>query len=360
MSTEIETALEVPMRMAELSREYSEIMTLGRVLHASGYFKDVKDQAQAVTKILFGRELGFSPIVSMSGIYIIEGKPALSANLLAATIKRSGKYDYRITAWDSERCEIMFREKVNGAWQDVGPSSFTKDDATRAEVWGKNTWKKYPKAMLFARALSQGERAYCPDVSSCALYVPEELGATVNESGEVLTVQDLPKSARPVERTTEDIPLKRPDNPTPAEAYKEGWTDAKAAKKEAICEQAGESPAAPLDALADALSRKMEPENFYEKTKAAVATKQAKPDTSAVDEPSFLGCIDTGRKIAFARAWKDAVPKELAKSAERLRGEWLARHGYVDDEGLPTCGKIPLAEFEAVKKDAIVFARGLK
>ncbi len=208
MSTEIAT-IPTP-KMADISGEYAEILMLGNVLQKSGYFKDVRDQAQAVTKILFGRELGFSPIVSMSGIYVIEGKPALSANLLASCIKRSGKYDYRVKAWDVTKCVLTFREKVDGKWEDVGESSFTVEDAKSAKVLAKDNWSKYPKAMLFARALSQGERAYCPDVSMCALYVPEELGATVNESGEVQTAQDLPKSARPVEVTQEDIPLDSP------------------------------------------------------------------------------------------------------------------------------------------------------
>jgi hypothetical protein len=47
-----------------------------------------------------------------------------------------------------------------------------------------SSWEKYPSNMLFARAISSGVRIYCPDVFNGNLvYVPEELGAPVNEDG---------------------------------------------------------------------------------------------------------------------------------------------------------------------------------
>jgi len=210
-------AVERQVRMQDLSPEYAEIMVLGNVLQRSGYFKDVRDQAQAVTKILCGRELGFSPIVSMQGIHIIEGKPALSSNLMATLIKRSGKYDYRVKVWTNTECVLTFRQKDDGTWEDVGESSFTMDDAKAAGVLrAGGSWAKYPRAMLFARALSQGLRTYCPDVSAAPIYNPEEMGATVNEDGDVT---ELPASAKAVAgnvpRTTEAIPVKKPVSAAP-------------------------------------------------------------------------------------------------------------------------------------------------
>ena len=55
--------------------------------------------AEAIWAIIIrGREMGLGALTALDTFHIIEGKPALSANLLAATIKRSGKYDYRIVA----------------------------------------------------------------------------------------------------------------------------------------------------------------------------------------------------------------------------------------------------------------------
>ena len=135
MSTELQriNGEEKMQRMSDLSPEYAEIMVLGNVLYKSGYFKDVRDQAQAVTKILFGRELGFSPIISLGGIHVIEGKPALSSNLMATLIKRSGRYDYRVKSWTHTECVLMFRQ-LNGKWEEVGESSFTMEDAKPLEL----------------------------------------------------------------------------------------------------------------------------------------------------------------------------------------------------------------------------------
>jgi hypothetical protein len=117
---------------------------------------------------------------SMQGIHIIEGKPSLSANVLAALVKRHPAYDYIVRQIDENGAQIEFLQ--NG--EPIGKSAFTMKDAERAGIAGKQNFKRYPKAMMFARALSQGVRWYCPDVTAGSpAYVPEELGAEVSEEG---------------------------------------------------------------------------------------------------------------------------------------------------------------------------------
>lgn len=353
------------IRMADLSPEYAEIMVLGKVLQMSGYFTDVSDQAQAVTKILYGRELGFSPIIAMSGIHIIEGKPALSANLLAATIKRSGKYNYRVKEWDDQHCVITFKEKVEGKWEDVGDSAFSIKDAQTAKVKFKSanghdtSWTKYPKAMLFARALSQGERAYCPDVSACALYVPEELGAVVNENGDVA---ELPKG-RSTAVTTEDIPLSMPAKIAAPPKLTATVKEVEAPAKEII----GDDVARELfraSELADQGAGRNgfvddPPEIFYEAVKKETEAKSAKPKV----DPNFVefpNCITVAQKKHLAREWEKACDEAMApKERERLRGEWLVTNGFVHD-GKPTSALIPAAIFTDMVRVACNVARKYK
>ena len=108
-----------------------------------------------------------------------------------------GKYDYRIAKLDSTACTIAFKQRVGvGAlgtgWEDLGEFTYGIEDAKRAGLLDKknkdgspNNWTKYPQNMLFARAISSGTRLYCPDVFNGNLvYVPEELGAQVDEDGE--------------------------------------------------------------------------------------------------------------------------------------------------------------------------------
>jgi hypothetical protein len=163
-----------------------DTMELGRVLAKSGFFSDAKDASKAVVKVLAGRELGFGPIASMTGVYIVKGKPTLSANMMAAAVKRSQKYDYRVAEHTEDRCKIVFYQEG----EEVGVSEFTMQDAKRAGLGGHN-WSKYPKNMLFARALSNGVKWHCPDVmNGQPVYTPDELGAEVDgETGEIIDGQ---------------------------------------------------------------------------------------------------------------------------------------------------------------------------
>jgi len=161
-------------------------MALGDVLARSGFFPDTRGAAQAVVKILAGRELGYGPITSMTDIYVVKGRVTIGATLIAATIRRSQRYDYRIKHLDDQSCQIVFLMDDNV----IGVSSFTIDDAKKANLVGGDNWKKYPRNMLFARAVSNGAKWFCPDIfSGASVYTPDELGVDSNgETGEVIAV----------------------------------------------------------------------------------------------------------------------------------------------------------------------------
>lgn len=162
----------------------AETMQLGELLAASGFFADSRGAAQAVVKVLAGREIGFGPIASMTGINVIQGRVSISANLMAAAIKRSGRYDYRVKEMTPQRCEIEFRERNGDRWEVIGSSEFTAQDARAA---GTKNMDKFARNMLFARAMSNGARWYCPDIFGGPVYTPEEMGATVDgETGEII------------------------------------------------------------------------------------------------------------------------------------------------------------------------------
>jgi hypothetical protein len=157
---------------------------LGAILVKSGFFKDTRDEAQAIVKVLYGGEQGFGPIASMLGVYIVNGRPSLSAQMIAAAIQKSGVFKYRVREWTDKLCRVEFLE----GHESIGVSEFSLEDAQRAGLLSNETWKKYPKAMLWARAMSQGARAFCPAVFHGAIYTPEELGATVTDEGNVVDV----------------------------------------------------------------------------------------------------------------------------------------------------------------------------
>lgn len=164
----------------------NEIMSIGKAFAESGMFADIKSAAQAVVKIQAGQEMGIPPFASMSGIHIIQGKPTVGAGIMASRVKSSGKYDYKVVEQSETKCSIDFyqgREKL-------GNSTFTIEDAKKA---GTKNLDKFPKNMLFARAISNGQRWYCPDVFTTAVYTPEEMAndsaPTVDVPHEVIPEQ---------------------------------------------------------------------------------------------------------------------------------------------------------------------------
>lgn len=155
---------------------------LGQVLVKSGFFADTRDEAQAIVKILAGRELGFGPIASMQGVYIVKGRVSLSANLVGAAIQRSGKYRYDVVSLTNDACVLRF--STSGG-HSTFESSFTIEDAKAASLLSDN-YRKFPRNMLFSRALTNGARWFCPEVFNGPIYTPDELGADVDDDGRVV------------------------------------------------------------------------------------------------------------------------------------------------------------------------------
>lgn len=170
-------------------RSIDDLQSIGEVFVKSGLFKDSRDAAKAMVQILAGRELGLPPFASMVGVNIILGKPTLSAALMGTVIQRSGTHRYTVTKMTDEEVAIAFTEKLDGVWTVCGPdSTFTTKDAMRAGLFSNATYKKYPRNMLYARALSNGARWYCAGVFGGPVYVPEELGAIVDEEERVVSI----------------------------------------------------------------------------------------------------------------------------------------------------------------------------
>ena len=146
----------------------NDIMVMAKNFAESGMFTDAKQAVQAFVKIQAGQEIGLPPFASMSGIHIIQGKPTLGAGVIASAVKGSGKYDYKVKQMNETICSIDFFQGT----ENIGNSTFTIEEAKKA---GTKNIDKFPKNMLFARAISNGVKWFCPDVFSGPVYVPEEM-----------------------------------------------------------------------------------------------------------------------------------------------------------------------------------------
>lgn len=187
-------------RENSLPTSFEEIRALATAFKESGMFADTKSLAQAIVKIQAGRELGLPPVYSMQNINMIRDRLTTSANTMAMLVKKSGKYNYRIITHTDTECKIKFFEDN----KEAGDSVFTIDDAKRANlVKPESGWMKFPRAMLFSRAISQGARIYCPDAIA-GVYTDEEIrsiperpeveGTANSEATEVKALPVTPQS----------------------------------------------------------------------------------------------------------------------------------------------------------------------
>jgi hypothetical protein len=165
-NTQVSTVQQLPI---------GELMNMAKAFAESGMFTDVKSAAQAIVKIQAGQEIGIPPFAAMTGIHIIQGKPTIGAGLIASRLKGSGKYDYKVVEASEKICSIDFYQGADK----IGNSTFTIEDARKA---GTKNIEKFPKNMLFARAISNGVKWYCPDIFSGPVYVPEEMQPITEEA----------------------------------------------------------------------------------------------------------------------------------------------------------------------------------
>ncbi len=189
--------------------ELQSMMTVAKAMHESGCWPDVKSVAQAFVRVQAGREWGIPPFMAMSSVHIIQGKPTMAAHAIAAKIKGSGKYDFRVKELTATACALEFYQ----GGQLVGTERFTIEDAKTANLTGKDIWRAYAKNMLFARAISNGAKFYCADIFGGAVYTPEEMGAPVTAEGEVISTPAEPVQVEA--RIVETEPVQQAATPAP-------------------------------------------------------------------------------------------------------------------------------------------------
>lgn len=191
---------------------FSEVREFATLAVKSGLLSDAITTPEAAFVIIAtGLELGLSPMQSLRGIHVVEGKPILSADLLVALAKRSPDCVYfRLVESSYERATYETLRKG-----DPKPTSltWTLEDARRAELVGKRTWKAHPAAMLRARCAAALARAVYPDLL-LGVYEDSE-GEEIKESKQGNRFSNKFQKQRPPQSNEEvevlrPVPQKRP------------------------------------------------------------------------------------------------------------------------------------------------------
>jgi hypothetical protein len=134
-------------------------------LAQSGVFKDVTSTQNAMAKILLGADLGLTPTQALMNLDVVEGNARVRSVLLGAWVRQHPHYDFRVVEHDAQHCAIEFTYKGEVA----GISEFSIEDAKLAGLVKpdkpRSAWMAHPRNMLWARAMSNGVRWYCPDLT---------------------------------------------------------------------------------------------------------------------------------------------------------------------------------------------------
>lgn len=120
--------------------------------------------------ILAGRDLGLSPVASLRGLSIIQGKLEVSADLQLGLFHRAGGKSEWSCLSDAQAILILHAPWLTKPHS----SSFSMNDAKRAGIATGN-YQKYPKAMLRSRAITQGLKDIGFDATA-GVYAPGEIG----------------------------------------------------------------------------------------------------------------------------------------------------------------------------------------
>ena len=148
---------------------FGEVEKMAHAIAASKLF-GVKTKEQALGLMLISQAEGRHPAEAARDYHIIDGRASLKADTMLARFQAVGGKVAWVTYTEKE-AKATFSHPLGGSLE----VSWTIGMAKDAGLTGKDNWKKYPRAMLKARCISEGIRTVFPGVLA-GMYTPEEVG----------------------------------------------------------------------------------------------------------------------------------------------------------------------------------------
>lgn len=155
---------------------FEQKYTMAQTLVKSGLLpQGLNTEEKVCVALEWGHELQLSPMVAVNNIAVINGKPTLSADIMAAVVKRSPEYGGIEWIEQSDtKAECVVKRVLSNGQVESTKSTYTIEDAQKAGLASRDNWKKYPRRMLKHRCLSYALRDMFPDLLA-GLYAPEEM-----------------------------------------------------------------------------------------------------------------------------------------------------------------------------------------
>ena len=147
---------------------FNDMEKMAGTLARNGLF-GTKDPQVLLSLMLIAQAEGLHPATVAVDYDVIQGKPAKKpAAMLRDFIKNGGRVEWH--ALSDEVADATFSHPTGGTVR----VKWDMAKAMRAQLGGRDMWKKYPSAMLRSRCVAEAMRAVFPAATG-GLYTPEEV-----------------------------------------------------------------------------------------------------------------------------------------------------------------------------------------
>ena len=353
-----------------LPRSLKEALQLASLLSKSKLIpKGFENPEACLVGILYGMEVGLSPIAALQRMAIIEGRPTIWGDAALALVEASGlliRIEERIEIRGPQSDQSSHEHHQSTNRQDTRTAicsvlrsgrsepitrSFSIEDAKRAGLWQKpGPWTDYPDRMLMMRARAFALRDAFPDVLM-GLYLREEFEGVEAEA----------RYAQPELGSGSDTINNRTGSDSKENSYLRSdrsnadrrWTNFDALRSKVPANPIRRAPPPPM-AITAPISTAEAYTNSNGKDAASADPQQSanppKPEAYSFTDPSdTLDLFDSALACA-----------QDAETLEEIREEFNERIDRLDTENLQEAGRIFLRHEKRITVTEQSFTDGAK
>lgn len=148
---------------------FEQVQALATAVAASKLFKGFDTPEKATVLMMICQAEGCHPVQAVQRYDVIDGRPSKKSDaMLSDYMQKGGKVSWL------QMTDKVVEAKFEAPGAPPLTISWTIEMAQKAKLVDKDNWKKYPRAMMRARVVSEGIRATMPSVVA-GIYTPEEV-----------------------------------------------------------------------------------------------------------------------------------------------------------------------------------------
>lgn len=214
-----ETAVIKPVHFSDLAvgkgglefRTFDEMYRFCDMLAQSGFAPKGMTAAQVMGAVQYGLEIGVPPMQALTGIAVINGRPSVWGDLALAIVRRHHEFEWIAEAFDPKLDGGTAFCEIQRTGEPPCRRGFSMEQAKKAKLHEKDTYRQYPERMLQMRARAWAMRDSFADALK---------GMSIAEES-----RDIPANGAPPEPRSLKAAFERTALPSPAAAVLEAGGD---------------------------------------------------------------------------------------------------------------------------------------